>query len=262
MGEEPTASAHRQTVRNRQQSEPLQQKQAKLERLVDTQSKKEFFKEIIPLLNPLRAYIKRRLRLAYLGGQIRTPVYTSGDLLDEVVLQAYEHYDQKPASLSLEEWLYRLTNQRLENYFSKRTSAEKRRRSLEALTQAELRTLEEMPITADADGEVWFPDELDDSEYDKRDFYPPSYMSDPEEQLERQEEVRRIVHALAHVPERDRMVFELFAVEGFSKDAIATISNVSPEDVTPIVDRVRTQVLREIESSRAEIIDREHKQAS
>ncbi len=85
---------------------------------------------------------------------------------------------------------------------------------------------------------MWFPEELDDSEYDKRDFSPPTYVSDPEEQLEREEEVQRIVHAFTRGPEQDRLVFELFAIEGFSKDAVARISNISPEEVTHTVERL------------------------
>src|SRR5258708_7857239 len=137
MGERSTSSEHRQITRSERQSEPLQQAQSQLANLVDAQNKKEFFNKILPLLEPLKSYIKRRLRLAYLTGDIRTPVYTSGDFLDEVVLQAYQQYEQKPANSSLEEWLYRLANQRLEKYFAKTKSAEKRRKSLEMLTQAE-----------------------------------------------------------------------------------------------------------------------------
>jgi RNA polymerase sigma factor (sigma-70 family) len=262
MGDEPQSSAQRRATRSRQQSERLQQEQTKLAKLVDAKNKKEFFKQLLSLLKPLRSYIKRRLRLAYLNGQIRTPIYTSGDLLDEVVLQAYEHYDKKPENLSLEEWLYQLANERLEKYLAKRKTAEKKRKSLETLSHAELRSLEEMPITADAEGEVWFPEELDDSEYDRRDFYPPSYVSDPEEQLEREEELQRIVQALARVPEQDRIVFELFAIEGFSKDAVARISGVSPEEVPRIVERVRAQVVREIQSPRVETIDNHNRRAS
>jgi RNA polymerase sigma factor (sigma-70 family) len=259
MGEESQSSAQRRATRSRQQIERLQQEQTKVAKLVDAKNKKEFFKQLLPLLKSLRSYNERRLRLAYLSAQIRTPVYTSGDFLDEVVLQVYEHYDKKPENLSLEEWLYQLANERLEKYLAKRKAAEKKRKALETLTQAELRSLEEMPITADADGEVWFPEELDDSEYDKRDFYPRSYVSDPEERLEREEELQRIVQALARVSELDRLVFEFLAIEGFSKDAVARISGVSPEEVPRIVERVRAQVLHEIQNPRVESVDNQNR---
>jgi hypothetical protein len=49
---------------------------------------------------------------------------------------------------------------------------EKRWHSLEALTQAELRALDEMPISADADRKAWFSEGLDESEYGNGDFLP------------------------------------------------------------------------------------------
>jgi hypothetical protein len=103
MGEESQSSAQRRATRSRKQSERLQQEQTKVAKLVDAKNKKDFFKQLLPLWKPLRSYIERRLRLAYLSAQIRTPIYTSGDFLDEVVLQAYEHYDKKPENLSLDE---------------------------------------------------------------------------------------------------------------------------------------------------------------
>ncbi len=261
MGKEHTPLAHSRIQRSKQ-GERLRQQQASLASLVDANNKKEFFSQILPLLRPLKSYITRRLRVAYITSRLRTPLYTSADFLDEVLLQAYEHFDDKPANLSLEEWLYRLANERLERYFGKRKSAEKSRQSLEALTQAELQSLEEMPITSDADGEVWFPEELDDSEYDKGDFYPPSYVDDPEENLERQEEVLQIARALAHVPELDRIVFELFVVEGFPKEAVARIVSVSPEEVPRIVENVRAQVLREIKGQGTAAVGKQNRRAS
>ena len=262
MGVEHIPSAQDRTTRTKQRPRHLHERQAQLERLVDAQDKKEFFRQIISLLRPLKSYIKRRLRIAYLTSQIRTQLYASGDILDEIVLQAYEGYDKKPANLSLEEWLYRLANERLEKYLRERKSTDRRPKSLEGLTQAELRTLEEMPITADADGEVWFPEELDDSEYEKRDFYPPSYQSDPEEQLEREEEVQQIIQALSRVPVQDRIVFELFVVEGFSKEAVARISNVSPEEVPRIAQRVKEQVVQELQKQGAAGSENEKREAS
>jgi RNA polymerase sigma factor (sigma-70 family) len=257
-----TSSEFSRTGRREQQTERLQQQEKRLGTLADAKNKKEFFKQILPLLKPLKSYIKRRLRLAYLSFDIRTPLYTSDDFLDEVILEAYERYGQKRANLSLEEWLYRLANERLEKYLKKRGSIEKHRRSAEGLAQAELRGLEEIPFTGDAEGEVWFPEELDDSEYQKQDFLPPSSDSDPEQQLERKEEVQQIVRALARVPERDRIVFELSVLEGFSKEAVARISDVSPDEVPQIVDRVKKHVRQQLQAAQAPSDDHQHPLAS
>jgi RNA polymerase sigma factor (sigma-70 family) len=118
--------------------------------------------------------------------------------------------------------------------------------------QAELRTLEEIPFTADADGETWFSEELDDSEIPPREFKAPADELDPEKELEMEEEVSQILEALSRVPERERSVFELYAVEGFSKEAVARIYYIPPEQVPAIADKVRAQVQEEIGSGATE----------
>jgi RNA polymerase sigma factor (sigma-70 family) len=226
--------------------EMLKEREAELRELASQGKQDEFFREIIPLLKPLRSYIKRRLRITYLTQQMRTSVIGSGDVLDDVVLKAYEKFNRKPKRLTLQQWLYRLANEELNRYVSKRTSTEKRQQSLESLTKTELRTLEEMPITADADGEVWFPEELDDSEYEALEFLPPAFDDTPEQQLERREQILEIIRTLAKLSERERAVFELYVVEGFSKTAVARISGVPTDEVRRIAERVKEHIRRAI----------------
>jgi RNA polymerase sigma factor (sigma-70 family) len=224
----------------------LKEREAELRELASQGKQDEFFREIIPLLKPLRSYIKRRLRIAYLTQQMRTPVIGSGDVLDDVVLKAYEKFNRKPKRLTLQQWLYRLANEELNRYVSKRTSTEERQKSLESLTKTELRTLEEMPITADADGEVWFPEELDDSEYEALELLPPAFDETPDQQLERREQILEIIRTLAKLSERERTVFELYVVEGFSKGAVARISGVPTDEVPRIAEKVKEHIRQAI----------------
>jgi hypothetical protein len=56
------------------QTEQLQQQEGKLAHLASQRKKREFLQQITPLLQPLKDYIKRRLRVAYLEMEVRTPV--------------------------------------------------------------------------------------------------------------------------------------------------------------------------------------------
>ncbi|MGD1077985.1 MAG: sigma-70 family RNA polymerase sigma factor [Candidatus Sulfotelmatobacter sp.] len=245
MSEKPKSTQARARKRERQ-GQDLGRKGVALGTLAAQQNKEEFFEQIVPLLQPLESYIERRLRIEYLTMQIRTPLYTSGDILDEVVLKAYINYGEKPQTLSLEEWLYQIANEKLEKYLRKRVATEGRLEGLETLEQKELRTLEEMPITADGDGEVWLLEDLDDSEYQPEDFVPPTGQSDPEKQLVREEEVTRLLRAFSRIPEQERTVFELFVIEAFPKEAVARICKLSPNEVPRVAERVREQVLNDI----------------
>jgi RNA polymerase sigma factor (sigma-70 family) len=237
-------------AKRRQQEESLRARETELTNLASHNKKEEFFKHVTPFLRPLKDYIKRRLRVAYLTLDVRTPVYTSGDMLDTVVLKAYENYEKKPADLTLEQWLYQLANEVVDGYVRQRKVTDARRRSLETLEQSERRQLEEIPFWPDAEGEPYLLEDLDDSEYHLADFLPvrpPSnYQEDPERELERAEEITQIVDSLSRMPEQDQLVFELFCIEGFSKEEVSKITHVPPNEVPRIAERVREQVLQQI----------------
>jgi hypothetical protein len=91
----PSTRAANRSAKRQQQSDLLQRKEGELKSLAAHGRKEEFFQQILPLLGPLKSYIKRQFRIAYLTLKIRTPVYTSGDILDEVMLAAYENYERK-----------------------------------------------------------------------------------------------------------------------------------------------------------------------
>jgi RNA polymerase sigma factor (sigma-70 family) len=219
-------------------------KEPKLQQLAQDRNRQEFFNEIVPLLGPLQSYIRRRLRIAYLTQQITKPIATSGDILDRVILNAYENYAHRPKDLALEQWLYQITNKELDRYISKEQSREKRSTSFETLSRAESRSLEEMPITADVEGEPWLPEDLDDSEITAREFNAPADRNDPETLLERKEELQRIFDALSRIPQREQMVFDLIVVQGFSKEAAAKILGLTGNEVSKLLERAK-KLLRE-----------------
>jgi DNA-directed RNA polymerase specialized sigma24 family protein len=99
--------------------EALRQKEPELHRLASQGKKDEFFRQVLPLLQSLKSYIQRRLRIAYLSEEIRTGVAASGDILDDVVLQAHQEYAEKPPDLTFEQWLYQIANRKLDRYIVK-----------------------------------------------------------------------------------------------------------------------------------------------
>jgi RNA polymerase sigma factor (sigma-70 family) len=237
------------TAGRRQQERSLRLQEAKLQQLAEERNKQEFFNELVPLLKPLQFYIRRRLRIAYLTDQITKPLATSGDILDRAILHAYENYSRKPKDLALESWLYQITNKELQRYLSKEQSRGKRSASFETLSRAESRSLEEMPITADVEGEPWLPEDLDDSEIAPREFSAPADHNDPERLLERKEELQEIFDALSRIPERERMVFELVAVEGFSNEAAAKILGLAGNEIPKLLERAKKQLREYLQQS-------------
>lgn len=135
----------------------------------------------------------------------------------------------------------------MDRYLGKQQKTEKHRGSLETLEQSEFGTLEEIPFTADAEGEPWLPEDLDDSEIHPRELKVPADRDTPEAQLERKEELRQLFDALCRIPERDRTVFDLAMIEGFSCGAVAKMLGIPENEVREIVHRVRRQLRDRLE---------------
>jgi len=237
-------------VRRTRQAAALRTNEAAFRMLSSAGRQHEFFQQIIPLLDSLRSYIARRLRIAFYSMKVKTPLFTSGDILDATILKAYSEFAHKPKDLNLEQWLYQIANTILEKCLRERQVVDKRRRSIEVLKQTELRTLQEEPITTDAEGEIYLAEDLDDSELPARQFNAPVETSNPEEKLEKKEELEQLFRALARVPVKERVIFELSAVEAFTDEAVAKIAKVAPKAVPGIVQRVRTEILRQLQAQR------------
>ncbi|HXP43042.1 MAG TPA: hypothetical protein VN833_22510 [Candidatus Acidoferrales bacterium] len=90
---------------------------------------------------------------------------------------------------------------------------------------------------------------MDDSEYQALKFLPPDFDDTPEQQLERREQILEIIGSLAKLSERERTVFELYIVEGFSKGAVARISGVPTDEVPRIAKKVKEHILQTITAS-------------
>jgi RNA polymerase sigma factor (sigma-70 family) len=242
--------------RKRQQNVLLKRREEQLRRLAEQGRKKEFFDMLMPLLGTLRPYVERRLRVGQASGAIRPDEYSVEDIIDEALLKAYENFDSRSSGLSLEEWLYQLANETLEKRLKEGRLEEKHSlpQSFEEIKDRELRGLEEVErMTGDAEREVILTEDLDPSDYSLKDFVPPHYSENELKKLIRKETVSKIIKALSRVPLRERLVFELYAIEGFSKKKVAEISGVPPEEVPRIVKEVRSFVFRMIKDKQSDV---------
>ena len=74
MTEKQTSMPQARIARRRQQEQSLRARDTELKNLASQSKQEEFFKQVTPFLHPLKSYIKRRLRVAYLTLDVRTPV--------------------------------------------------------------------------------------------------------------------------------------------------------------------------------------------
>lgn len=67
--------------------------------------RESFFEVLTPILHPLKEHARREIRLLEKQGTIGRGEVTAGDLLSEVVLRAWEEFDQRPPGWELDVWL-------------------------------------------------------------------------------------------------------------------------------------------------------------
>ena len=206
-----------------------------------------FNKVLEEFLPQLKRYVANRLRTAVRKGWIPKGMYDPMDIVDEVYLEVFEQFseaDMEPAKLRIR--LFQLAERKLAEIIEQERE-HMRDLSIEALMEQELKTLEEH-ITADADGEVVFIEELDDISYHLDDDKPKVWLLDEgfeEELLEvldlpkeiLQDKAKRSVLAQTYqnLPTLSRIVLELRTRGGLSVAEIAEVRGMDEKQVEQLL---------------------------
>lgn len=193
---------------------------------------------------PLKRYIRRRLRLANLIGLVKRNLYATDDILDQVLLIAYENYNERPLNLSLDTWLYRITRDVLNGHLQEQESEESRQMQLEKLIDEDLQELDEKTPT-NPDPELMLADEFNENDNPVKNGKEMPHDDEDEdigEKLERKEDARRLMRALKELPMIDREVFEFSVLDGLPDGQVSHITGVPAEQVPRIVEMVKLQI--------------------
>jgi ribosome-associated translation inhibitor RaiA len=81
----------------------------------DERRREAFFELLIPILRPLKDHARRELRLLEQQGKLGHREVAAGDILSEVVLRAWEEFDERPPAWELDVWLMDLLDNCLNN---------------------------------------------------------------------------------------------------------------------------------------------------
>jgi RNA polymerase sigma factor (sigma-70 family) len=185
-----------------------------------------FFRLLMPLLGSLREYARHELNILELEGAIPVNELTPEDLVDEVLVAAWERFKLRPPTGLLDVWLTCLLQQRLDELcrqvkpitlVASRAAARSLYTSVDEPFQNDLLSMEEL-IPDYEGGEAW--NRL--SEDDRR---------------------RQLAAALALLSKRQRQALMLRAVSGFQLAEIATVLDVSEDQIAEWLRDAR-QILR------------------
>ena len=213
-----------------------------------------FFEHIIDVAPGLESYVRNRLRTAEQNGLIPADLYSPEDILDEVYLYAYEHFDEMPEDESgLRVMLFQLANDRLDDII--REEAWRHNAvSLETVLADEMRMMNEIPqMTTDADGDIVLVEELDDSE-----IVPPEprvlLLEDSFEDeiigqtgldagLIRGDGAMRqlLARIYADIPAQSRILFDLWTRGKLTVEEIARVRAIDADQVRDVLKQIQSR---------------------
>ncbi len=177
----------------------------------------------------LERFVERELYFREAAEQIRPDSVTKEEVIDEAIARALGDGQEKPERLALEPWLYRLAMHAIDELGS---------RAEENTSDVHLEeSARKQNVRASDEPELQFhqPDETLTGESviaDRR-------TATPEDIAYSDEMLSLVEYALGGVDRSDREVFILHAVEGFSLDEIAAITDRKADDVRAAVARAR-----------------------
>lgn len=185
-------------------------------------------------LGRLERYVETEISFREASDQIPPESITKEEVIDEAIARALGDGSDKPERLALEPWLYRLAIRSLnemafkaqEDVNSVPLEGSTRRRNVRASDEAELQFHQ--------------PDETLTGES----VIPDRRAATPEDIAYSDEMITLVQFALGGAAPADREAFILHALEGFSMDEIASISDRKLDDVRASIARAREHLRR------------------
>ena len=188
-------------------------------------------------LQRLERFVGRELRYRVATGQIRAGQVSREEVIDEVMVSALSHEEEKPEGLSLESWLYRLAL-----------------RAIQRLAQANRDTAEvslDSPVgmqnVTGSDENVLQYHQPDDSLREESVIRDENVRT-PEEIFASEEMVAQLDFVLHRTNPPDREVFVLYALEGFTVEEIARITDLQSDRIRKSIQRVRERIQQDLPS--------------
>jgi len=181
----------------------------------------------------LERFVERQIAYRESLGELPPDQVAPADVVAEAIATALSDELEKPERMKIEPWLYHLSSEAIGRVAdgdrdSGSVSLEGRHGVQNVLASDEARLQFHQP----------------DDRLLEEDTIADGNAGNPEELASRQELIALVQLALRHANRSDREVFILHAVEGFSQEEIATITNHTLEEVRVSVRKARQHLQR------------------
>ena len=182
----------------------------------------------------LEAFVERELSYREAEDQIEPDAIGKDEVIDEAIASALTEGGEKPERIALEPWLYRLAVRAIddlahgedESNGNLHLEESARRRNVQASDEPELQFHQS------------------DESFTQETVIADRRVSTPEQLASSDEMVRLVEHALRGTERAAREAFILHALEGFTTEEIAVITDRKPEEVRAAVSAAREHLRR------------------
>ena len=179
----------------------------------------------------LRQFVETELQLRAGNGQIRDGQVTSEEVIDEVMVSALSHEDDRAALLTPESWFHRLALQAIRQLI--KSNADTGDLSLDA--PAGLQNV------TGSDENVLQYHQPDDTLQEENVISDVSVRT-PEQIFSDEEMVGQLDRILHGVKTTDREAFVLYTLEGFTIEEISRLASRPPEQIRKSIQHARERI--------------------
>lgn len=197
---------------------------------------RDFISLLTPVALSLSRYIGRELRDRRTLGEIPAGQVNAREVMDDILLKAWEQFDQRPPQQPLDIWLIRLIDKTLETLGH--PAAEQSlddRVPVDQMDRATSRESQEFES-------VEQPTEFDSIALER--LIPGRSDAEPWDGMDVETKQVRLQGMLHRLPRRQRNALMLQAVEGYSEEEIADLQSRPLAEVLADLDAARQQVRR------------------
>jgi RNA polymerase sigma factor (sigma-70 family) len=199
-----------------------------LERDATQGRRQAFFDLLRPLFRTLHEHARRELRILELEDILPRGEATTADLVDEVLIRAWQQFATRPSQRPLDLWLIDLLHEVVDQW---RQQPPPVAMAGESRQQAEPSKEKE---------EEWWRELLEETEpLAMEELVPSSNGIEVWERLEIEEQRKWLLQLLTELPASRRQVFELHVLEGFDTAEIAMVQDRSEAEVKADLEAAR-----------------------
>ncbi|MGE0757598.1 MAG: RNA polymerase sigma factor [Pirellulaceae bacterium] len=200
-------------------------------------SSEAFISFLTPVVNSLASYVRRELRIQEYEGRLVGESVTTADVLDEVIVSAWERYPSRPRTVPLDLWLVQLADEAI-----LQLSGTNGAQSLE----------DESPVERDDSEDASWEEcaEMATASEDRelREVVPGHPSIDSWDELDMETKQAHLAELFAALPRERRQAFVLNLVHGFNTAEIADFQVRPVGDVEADIAAATASIRRQFAS--------------